>query len=1230
MDINDIGADNPNWALLAEDSSEVSNGVLASFDSTALRNDGYVIRVLAQDFSGNIGIQAHTVFVAGEAKLGQFALEYKDLSLPLAGIPIEITRRYDSFDTDVQGDFGFGWSLKIGNPYLRETLPVAANEESVGLFVAEAYSAGTRVYLTNPDGVRIGFSFEPVADVSLLGTFFHPVFAADPGVYDRLEVDDISISQRADGSFSLFLLGFNYNPEDFRLIRPDGTVYHYNQFIGLQRVGVPNGSELTVTDAGIFHSSGSAIAFARDNEGRITRITDPDGNPISYAYDADGNLAGITYQDSSTLSYRYLQQPAHYLDQIIDSQGRLSARYEYDEKGRIVATTDADGNRIESFWDPANFRGTLTDADGNVTEYVYDANGNVLQQTDPLGGVITQTFDADNNRTSETDKNGNHTTFSYDAAGNPVTIVNPLGDVYTYSYDPLGNISGFTDPLGRTLVLNQDASGNLTKITTISDDTLLMAYDSQGRLTSFIDSNGDERRYEYDNDLVNPSRVINPHGTIQQFEYDWSGQVTRFIDESGAERHFTYDSRGQLIADQDALGNVTRFDYAGKLLIRAVDAQGNETDYEYDDLDRLVSLTDPLAGTVTFGYDANGNRTSVTDPGGNTTRFAYDALGRLVQRIDPLGNASSFTYDAVGNLIQAIDRNGRTRAFSYDGLNRPVTETWLDGGVPINEISTLYDVAGRLQAVADDHSVIDYTHDATDRVLSTDITGTPGLPPVVLSYGYDAVGNRTQISDNAGVSLTSVYDGSGRLTSHLWQGVGHDPVQIDFSYDAVGDPSTINRFAGIGGLSLLASTGFSYDALGRLTHLDHLDNVNTTLADYIYSYDSLGRLTSQSHHGETVSYTYDALSQLLSADSTLYGAESFIYDANGNRISGTHITGPANRLLSDGAFDYDYDNEGNTVRKTDTATGDFTDYEYDYRNRLVRVASRAADITLLSETGYTYDALDRRILTTTNGATTATVYDGDNAWGDFDVFGNPGTRYLYGDSVDQLFARNAAGGPTDWYLTDRLGTVRDIAGPSGTVIDHLDYSGFGAVLAHTDPGQGDRFRFTGREYSEATGQYYYRARFYDPLIGRFINEDPIGFESGDYNLYRYVGNSPQNRTDPSGKSPAVEYATLLCEIVLPLKDAVEPLAECVKELYEGINEAYVSATSNNKLTLEFYTCLGLDPASMLEKVLPDPLKDAQDKIFVAALGSSAGGAAGAAAGGGGAGAIAQAAFCGAL
>jgi RHS repeat-associated protein len=241
---------------------------------------------------------------------------------------------------------------------------------------------------------------------------------------------------------------------------------------------------------------------------------------------------------------------------------------------------------------------------------------------------------------------------------------------------------------------------------------------------------------------------------------------------------------------------------------------------------------------------------------------------------------------------------------------------------------------------------------------------------------------------------------------------------------------------------------------------------------------------------------------------------SITYDLNGNRTnySGTPwSTGADNRLTYDGTFTYSYDEEGNLTSRV--GIGDVTTYTWDYRNRLTEAVETT---TVVKDDQFTYDVFDRRVGKTVNGVQQfGTVYDGDNPYADY--AGGTWTRYLYGDAVDQLFARYAAGA-VSWYLTDNLGSVRKIVDASGASLYTVNYDSFGNKVGDGGSG-GDRFRFTGREWDGEIGQYFYRARYYDSGSGRFLSEDPLGYAAGDNNLYRYLMNAPAGGTDAYGLQP---------------------------------------------------------------------------------------------------------------
>jgi RHS repeat-associated protein len=149
------------------------------------------------------------------------------------------------------------------------------------------------------------------------------------------------------------------------------------------------------------------------------------------------------------------------------------------------------------------------------------------------------------------------------------------------------------------------------------------------------------------------------------------------------------------------------------------------------------------------------------------------------------------------------------------------------------------------------------------------------------------------------------------------------------------------------------------------------------------------------------------------------------------------------------------------------------------------------------------------------------IYDRDHIWLSFDGNGNQTHRYLYGATIDQVLADETAPGSVLWALSDNLGTVRDVTDNAGAIKNHFRYGSFGTTTGQTSTVAANvmRFGFTGRELDGETGLYYYRSRYYDPMVGRFLSEDPIGFGAQDANLYRYVGNSPTNFVDPMGLMP---------------------------------------------------------------------------------------------------------------
>jgi RHS repeat-associated protein len=262
------------------------------------------------------------------------------------------------------------------------------------------------------------------------------------------------------------------------------------------------------------------------------------------------------------------------------------------------------------------------------------------------------------------------------------------------------------------------------------------------------------------------------------------------------------------------------------------------------------------------------------------------------------------------------------------------------------------------------------------------------------------------------------------------------------------------------------------------------------------------------------------------------GTNTYAYDPAGNRAMPGYVVGKGNQLLSDGTYSYTYDQQGNEVTKTNIATGDKWTYGYAVNKELVSAVETASDGTLEKAVEYKYDALGNRVEVdvTKNGATTVQryAYDGWNpakatpvglenfdVWADLDGSSSLTTRYVRGDKVDQAFAR-VDNSNAFWYLTDRLGSVRDVLDNGGNVKDKIAYDAFGNITSETSATDRGRYAWTGRELDAETDLQYNRARYYDSKTGRWMSQDPLGFDAGDSNLFRYVQNQPTDGTDPSG------------------------------------------------------------------------------------------------------------------
>ena len=401
-------------------------------------------------------------------------------------------------------------------------------------------------------------------------------------------------------------------------------------------------------------------------------------------------------------------------------------------------------------------------------------------------------------------------------------------------------------------------------------------------------------------------------------------------------------------------------------------------------------------------------------------------------------------------VCQFTDLMSQVSNFTHDPLNRRTRSGFADG----TSAEFTFDAAGRLVRASDSQTgTIIEEYDILDRLIRE------STPQGTISYAYDPLGRRSSMTVDGQSPVAYTYDAASRLRS-ITQTSVLSPVTID--YDALGRRTLLTLPNGV-------STEYQYDIASRLTALIYR-NAFGLLGDLTYEYDPAGNRTAVGgSFARTLlpdpvpSSSYDAANQQLA-----FGDKTMTFDANGNLETITDPTGT-------------------------------TTFTWDARNRLTAVNGPGLTAN------FEYDAFDRRVQKIINVATAQYHYDGFNIIREV-VDGTEAT-YLRTLNLDEPLTR----GMTEFYLADALGNVPLLVDPTGIATTAYSYTPFGRTAAggvvSTNP-----FQFTGRE-SDDTGLYYYRARYYHPVLGRFITEDPIGM-AGGLHLYQYSLNNPLRFNDP--------------------------------------------------------------------------------------------------------------------
>jgi YD repeat-containing protein len=341
LDVAPLGSDT--FTVLATGTAAVAGAALATLDPSALRNGVYQLRLTATNITGRMSQTAATLEVDTAAKPVQYLRTETDLTVRLGTATINLTRTYDSLSRDESLSFGDGWSLAGQDTALQTSVPPTGNEDAD---IYNPFRQGTRVYLTLPDGRRVGFTFTPQRHDAPGVTYYTPAYVADAGVDWQLDSAAAVLTRGGNGLYEA-QTARPYNPASgqfdgpqYTLTAPDGTVYYLSAARGVEEEILPGGQRLYSSSSGITSSTGEAIRFIRNAAGRISTIEAPDGTRVVYAYDALGNLVSAHNTVSGQRShYGYAADDPHLLTLATAAAAGSGAAITYGTTAHVVPLT---------------------------------------------------------------------------------------------------------------------------------------------------------------------------------------------------------------------------------------------------------------------------------------------------------------------------------------------------------------------------------------------------------------------------------------------------------------------------------------------------------------------------------------------------------------------------------------------------------------------------------------------------------------------------------------------------------------------------------------------------------------------------------------------------------------------------------------------------------------------------------------------------------------------------
>jgi RHS repeat-associated protein len=822
----------------------------------------------------------------------------------------------------------------------------------------------------------------------------------------------------------------------------------------------------------------------------------------------------------------------------------------------IPGPTEVTLNTTRSFDDYGNVA-SVTNGTGNTTQFAYDGAGLFqLSTTPPIAALATTSgwnYRCQRPETS-TGANGDVTTYYYDDLCRPTRVQSPLGGDMRYSYNLTGSIGSqnvstysknmneatpsilsrqYLDGFGRTIIDQKSTStagqydwtntsyNPRGTVASVSVPYKSAAYDAGFAVTT---------KYAYD--LINRlTKVTNPDGSIVTTVHQLGTSATpemaavKTTDEIGNAVTMAYDSDGQLVR-------------------RAKHGNGglnHVTLYTRDRLGQVNTITDPRGNVWSNSYDMAGRRLTVSDPDLGIWTYTYDAVSRLKTQTDARGAQTTLNYDAVGRVTSkfvvsnssSLVRAPETTLYTYDSgtgnLGRLTSATRTVASQTLSSIvipavnvsqSFTYDLAGRMVkqvhnniGLSDaERRNIEIGYYANGAVQQRKVTDDSGLTHLGATYAYDPAGRLATVSDIASPATQYIagisYNARGQATL-LTYGNG---ANVTYTYSA--NRGWLNQVR-TSGTSIRLDQTYTRDAKGRILRISAVDvaNVYDPTRSWVYGYDSLDRLV-KARSG--VSAAFDQA--VYASNDTAY-PRIFDHDSSDNMTKNTLLcatsptmaypTGSASAIRPHAPTSIcgtavSYDANGNTsVYDPDGASGVKTSRTliYDLENRpLFQLSNGAATIFAYGPDG------ERTLKKAASG--TVTQYLGHDA--EWNVTNGMLTAYLHSEV---MLEKPGSGSVVASYLVkDHLASARLVIKPGSTTAQ--DYAAYGRPLSALSTSRA----YINERYDSETELQYLHARYYDPLLSRFLTPDtwdPM-LPGVDINRYAYAGNDPINKSDPNG------------------------------------------------------------------------------------------------------------------